>query len=42
LADVIYAVICLANSEGIELEKPLVKVLEKLTIIDKDRFKKKK
>ena len=41
IADVMYAAFCLANSEGIDLEEPLQRVLEKLTTRDKDRFKKK-
>lgn len=40
LADVIYTVICLANSQGIELDEPLEKSIAKLQTRDKDRFKK--
>lgn len=42
LADVVYSAICIANSEGIDLQEPLMKAIEKLTIRDKDRFAKKK
>ena len=41
LADVLYTVICLANSQGIELDEPLKKAIAKLETRDKDRFKKK-
>jgi NTP pyrophosphatase (non-canonical NTP hydrolase) len=42
LADVMFSVICIANSEGILLEEPMMKSIEKLTVRDKDRFAKKK
>jgi NTP pyrophosphatase (non-canonical NTP hydrolase) len=42
LADVIYAVLCLANSQGLELDSSLVKTISKLKGRDKDRFKKAK
>jgi NTP pyrophosphatase (non-canonical NTP hydrolase) len=41
LADVLYTIICLANSEGIKLDKSLQKAILKTTTRDKDRFKKK-
>ena len=41
LADVIYTVICIANSQGIELDAHLEKAIAKLETRDKDRFKKK-
>ena len=41
LADVLYTVICLANSQKIQLDKPLQKAIAKLETRDKDRFKKK-
>jgi NTP pyrophosphatase (non-canonical NTP hydrolase) len=40
LADVMFAVICLANSEGIDLAAAFEKRMEKKTVRDKDRFKK--
>lgn len=42
LADIIYSVICLANSEGIELDKHLEHSMDRLVTRDKDRFEKKK
>jgi NTP pyrophosphatase (non-canonical NTP hydrolase) len=42
LADIIYSVICLANSQGIQLDKPMQKVIGKLETRDKGRFAKKK
>ncbi len=41
LADVIYSVICMANSQGIELDEPMQKVIAKLETRDAGRFKKK-
>ncbi|MEO8785339.1 MAG: nucleotide pyrophosphohydrolase [Candidatus Saccharimonadales bacterium] len=41
LADVLYSVICLANSQGISLDEPLQKSIAKLATRDKGRFKKK-
>jgi NTP pyrophosphatase (non-canonical NTP hydrolase) len=41
LADIIFSVVCLANSEGIELDPALDRALNKLTIRDKDRFERK-
>lgn len=39
LADVIYACICLANREQIQLDEHLEKAINKLSTRDKDRFK---
>lgn len=39
--DIIFALICLANSEGIDLEKALERTLHKANTRDKDRFPKK-
>lgn len=41
LADIIYSIMCLANSEGIELDEPLKRAIAKLETRDKDRFAKK-
>lgn len=41
LADVIYTVICIANSQGVELDDHLEKAIAKLEARDKDRFEKK-
>jgi NTP pyrophosphatase (non-canonical NTP hydrolase) len=41
LGDMLFGVICLANSEGIELDLALQKTMAKLTTRDKDRFEKK-
>lgn len=41
LADVLWTVICLANSEGIDLDKGMQRAIDKLLVRDKDRFKKK-
>ncbi len=41
LADVIYAVMCLANSQDIDLDQPLQNAIAKLETRDKGRFKKK-
>ncbi|CAN5157867.1 nucleotide pyrophosphohydrolase [soil metagenome] len=40
LADVIYAVMCIANREGIVLDEPMQKAIDKLLTRDKDRFEK--
>ena len=42
LADIIFDVICLANSEGIDLDEAMQKQLHKVTTRDADRFPKKK
>lgn len=41
LADVIYACLCIANREGIELDEYMEKAMAKLSTRDKGRFKKK-
>lgn len=41
LADVLFCVICLANSEGIELDSALQQAIKKISTRDRDRFKKK-
>ena len=38
LADILFAVICLANSEGIELEPSLRGVIEKVWVRDRHRY----
>lgn len=38
IADVMYALICLANREGINLDDELRKVIDKSRTRDKDRF----
>jgi NTP pyrophosphatase (non-canonical NTP hydrolase) len=38
LADIIFAVICLANSEGIDLETSLQHVIHKVWERDRDRY----
>ena len=42
LADVLWTVICLANQEGIDLDKGMQRAIDKLLIRDKDRFRKNK
>lgn len=41
LADVLYAIICLANSQGISLDPPLERAIAKLESRDIGRFPKK-
>lgn len=41
LSDVLFTVICLANSHNIDLDVEFEKTLDKLRIRDKDRFMKK-
>jgi NTP pyrophosphatase (non-canonical NTP hydrolase) len=41
LADVLWTVICLANQEGVNLDRGIQRALDKLLIRDKDRFAKK-
>lgn len=41
LGDVLWSVICLANSQGINLEATIQKSIEKLTVRDVDRFERK-
>ncbi len=39
IADILFALICLANSHGINLDIELERVIEKAKIRDKNRFK---
>ncbi len=41
LADVLWTIICLANREGVSLERGMDKAVQKLLVRDKDRFDKK-
>ncbi len=41
LADILYSVLCLANSQGITLDEPLIRAIAKLETRDKGRFEKK-
>ena len=41
MADVMFSLICLANSLGIDLDEEFDKVMEKINTRDKDRFEKK-
>ena len=41
LGDILFDVICLANSEGIDLDKAIQKVIDKSRTRDADRFEKK-
>lgn len=41
LADVMYTILCMANSQGIDLDPAMEKAIAKLNTRDKDRFKKK-
>jgi NTP pyrophosphatase (non-canonical NTP hydrolase) len=41
LGDILFDVICLANSENIDLDEVLRKVMDKVQTRDKDRFPKK-
>lgn len=41
LGDVLWTVICLANSEGINLEETIQRSIDKLVVRDKDRFERK-
>ncbi|HSH55750.1 MAG TPA: nucleotide pyrophosphohydrolase [Candidatus Limnocylindrales bacterium] len=40
LADILYGVFCLANSQGIALDEPMQRAIAKLETRDKDRFEK--
>ncbi len=42
LADVIFNIICMANTHDIDLDKAFKRAIDKLNVRDKDRFKKKK
>jgi NTP pyrophosphatase (non-canonical NTP hydrolase) len=39
MADILFAVICLANSQGIDLDESMTRVLSKVWNRDKDRYK---
>ena len=39
LADILFAVICMANSEGIDLQDSFARVMEKYRVRDKDRYR---
>lgn len=39
MADILFAVICLANSQGIDLDDSLARVLNKVWCRDKDRYR---
>jgi NTP pyrophosphatase (non-canonical NTP hydrolase) len=41
LADVLYAVLCIANGQGVQLDKPLEQAIAKLETRDVGRFAKK-
>ena len=41
IADVIYSALCLANSQGLELDGPMHRAIDKLNTRDRDRFEKK-
>jgi len=39
LADIIFAIICLANSQGIDLEDSFARVMDKYRVRDKNRYR---
>ena len=39
LADILFAVICLANSQGIDLQDAFEQIMQKYSLRDKDRYK---
>jgi NTP pyrophosphatase (non-canonical NTP hydrolase) len=41
LADVLYTILCMANSQDINLDEPLIRAITKSETRDKDRFSKK-
>jgi NTP pyrophosphatase (non-canonical NTP hydrolase) len=41
IGDVLWSVICLANSQGVNLEETIQRSIDKLVVRDKDRFEKK-
>ncbi|MBC7581558.1 nucleotide pyrophosphohydrolase [Aeromicrobium sp.] len=41
IGDVLWSLICLANSEGVDLDSTIQRSIEKLTVRDKDRFERK-
>jgi len=40
MGDIIYTLVCFANSQGIDLDKVIQKTIDKDTTRDKDRYKK--
>ena len=38
LADILFAVICLANSQGIDLQSAFEQMMQKYSVRDKDRY----
>ncbi len=40
IGDIIYTIICFANSKGLDLDKAIKKTFKKVTIRDKNRFDK--
>lgn len=41
LGDILWTLVCLANSEGIDLESTMQRSIDKLTVRDANRFEKK-
>lgn len=41
LADILFIVLCIANSEGLQLDKAMERAIAKVTTRDKNRFPKK-
>jgi NTP pyrophosphatase (non-canonical NTP hydrolase) len=39
LADILFAVICLANSQGIDLQSAFEQMMQKYSVRDSDRYK---
>lgn len=39
LADILFAVVCLANSQGIDLQEAFEQMMEKYSVRDQDRYK---
>jgi NTP pyrophosphatase (non-canonical NTP hydrolase) len=39
LADILFAVICMANAEGIDLAESLTQVIDKVRVRDRDRYR---
>jgi NTP pyrophosphatase (non-canonical NTP hydrolase) len=39
LADILFAVICLANSQGIDLQDAFEQMMQKYSVRDSDRYK---
>jgi len=40
LADIIFAIVCLANSQGIDLDDSFACVMDKIRVRDKNRYRK--